>query len=103
MNRAAYLDQAKHTVCNDRQDIHGAPENTMELIASYWNTYLAQENKGYVVILCGADVAVMMTLFKISRIQVNPAHDDNIIDSLGYMAIAGELIKNAINQSEPTP
>lgn len=98
MNRATYLDKAKQTICHDRQDIHGAPENTHELIAAYWSTYLTHETS-HPVALAAADVAVMMTLFKVARMQANWQHKDNIVDALGYLAIAGELIDN-INGSE---
>ena len=29
MNRSEVLDQVKQTICNDRQDVHGNPENTL--------------------------------------------------------------------------
>jgi hypothetical protein len=41
--------------------------------------------------ISATDVAVMMTLLKIARIQVNAAHADNWIDGCGYLAIGGEL------------
>lgn len=93
MNRAEYLEKVRHVICHDRQDTHGKPENTFELIASYWSIYLGSETNVQSEI-CAADVAVMMALFKIARMQVNPAHQDNIIDGIGYLAIAGELIDN---------
>lgn len=93
MNRAEFLQQAEKTICRDRQDIHGNPENTFALIASYWSTFLSEEAEKQVT-LCGADVAAMMVLFKMARMQVNPFHKDNIVDGLGYFAIAGELIED---------
>lgn len=91
MNRADYLHKTEQTICRDRQDIHGNPENTHELIAQYWSTYLSADTDTE-VLLSGADVAIMMALFKIARMQVNPQHSDNIVDGLGYLAIAGEII-----------
>lgn len=99
MNRAQYLDKTKQTICNDRQDIHGNPEDTHALIAEYWSIYLSQE-LGKIVVIDGSDVAVMMTLFKIARLQVNPAHSDNIVDGLGYLAIAGEIIDRVEHGSD---
>lgn len=99
MKRNEYLQKAEHTICRDRQDIHGNPENTHELIAEYWSTYLTEECK-LEVALSGADVAIMMTLFKIARMQVNPKHQDNIVDGLGYLAIAGEIIDNITGSDE---
>lgn len=91
MKRQGYLQMAEQTICRDRQDIHGNPENTHELIGQYWSTYLSEECKVEIAV-CGADVAVMMALFKIARMQVNPNHHDNVIDGIGYLAIAGEII-----------
>lgn len=91
MKRDEYLDKVKQVICFDRQDTHGKPENTFELIAKYWSIYLAGEFNCESEV-CAADVAAMMALFKIARMQVNPMHSDNVIDAIGYMAIAGELI-----------
>lgn len=99
MKRADYLAKAEHTICRDRQDIHGKPENTHGLIAQYWSVYLSEETKREVLI-DAADVAVMMTLFKIARMQVNPIHSDNIVDGIGYLAIAGEIIDDVVGSDE---
>lgn len=85
MKRDEILRVVEGIICNDRQDVHGNPENTFELIATYWQTYLRTH-------VTDADVAVMMALFKIARLQTNPQHRDNILDGIGYLAIAGELI-----------
>lgn len=90
--RGNLLEIAKQVICNDRQATHGAPEDTFQLIADYWSVYLSKE-ADRIVDISAEDVAVMMALFKISRLQANPFHRDNIIDALGYMAIAGELIE----------
>lgn len=99
MNRAQFLARAEQTICRDRQDIHGNPENTFALIAQYWSTFLSEEAEKQITI-CGADVAAMMTLFKIARMQVNPFHNDNIVDGLGYLAIAGELLDQLTGSDE---
>lgn len=99
MNRAMYLARAEQTICKDRQDIHGNPENTFALIANYWSTFLSEEAEKQIT-LCWADVAAMMTLFKIARMQVNPFHNDNIVDGLGYLAIAGELLDSISGSDE---
>lgn len=99
MNRGNYIDTAKYIVCNDRQDQHGNPENTFLLIAEYWSTYLSKETATDLVI-APADVAVMMTLLKIARMQMNAHNQDNIIDGIGYLAIAGELIDEVEGSEE---
>jgi hypothetical protein len=85
MKRSEILRVVEGIICNDRQDTHGNPENTFALIATYWETYLRMHISDH-------DVAVLMALFKIARLQVNPQHQDNILDGIGYLAIAGELI-----------
>lgn len=99
MKRQGYLQMAEQTICRDRQDVHGNPESTHELIAEYWSVYLSAEF-GQPVAIDAADVAVMMALFKIARLQVNPKHHDNVIDGIGYLAIAGEIISQSKGSEE---
>lgn len=99
MNRAEYLHTAEQTICRDRQNIHGAPENTHALIAEYWSVYLTEE-AGQPFVIDAGDVAVMMALFKVARMQVNPSHRDNIVDGIGYLAIAGEIIDGVQGSDE---
>lgn len=90
MNRKEYLETAKTIVCENRPDIHGKPENCFQLIADYWGVFLEQKFKHHVT-LSPADVAMMMSLFKTARWQMNPNFCDNTLDNLGYVALAGEL------------
>lgn len=99
MQRAEYLDTTKDIICKERQDVHGAPENTFALIAQYWSTYLGQEFGKHVEV-ADADVAIMMALLKVARLQMNAHNDDNIIDGIGYLAIAGELISQVQGSEE---
>ena len=93
MNREQILDSVKQTICNDRQDVHGAPEQTHGLISDFWNAYLSarQINPYEGFFLTPQDVAVMMCLFKAARHAINPKHEDNLHDLVGYSAIAAEL------------
>lgn len=99
MQRAEILQKTEQIICRDRQDTHGKPENTFSLIAAYWSVYLSQEAQREIYI-DASDVAVLMTLFKIARMQVNPNHHDNIIDGIGYLAIAGEIISSTKGSEE---
>lgn len=90
MNRKEYLDTVKAVICEHRPDIHGKPENCFKLIADYWQVFLKQKLQ-HDVKLSPADVAVMMSLFKTARWQVNPNFCDNVVDNIGYLALAGEL------------
>jgi hypothetical protein len=91
MNRSEILDAVKKTICQDRQDVHGNPEDTHALIARMWNLYAAARGNGGAKKLSPQDVAVMMVLFKIARHAMNPTHADNLHDAIGYAAIAAEL------------
>jgi hypothetical protein len=92
-SRASILDAVKKTICEDRQDVHGNPEDTHVLIAQFWNLYAMQirEDETRAELFHAQDVAVMMALFKIARHAVNPSHADNLHDGIGYLAIAAEL------------
>jgi hypothetical protein len=91
MSRAEILDAVKKTICEDRQDVHGNPEDTHTLIASFWDEYLHSRFNITDNTISAQDVAVMMVLFKCARHAMNPKHLDNMIDACGYAAIAAEL------------
>jgi|TARA_R110000751_G_scaffold199038_1_gene303795 hypothetical protein len=83
-SRGQILDTAKLYVTKDRAADHGDMKNNFSRTAGYWATYLAHP-------VSATDVAVMMTLLKIARINFNPKHPDNWVDGAGYMACGGEL------------
>jgi len=84
MNRSQILDTAKQYVTKDRAATHGDAERNFGLIAAYWSVHL---NKN----ITAADVAVMMTLFKLARARGNMANPENWIDGCGYLACGGEI------------
>ena len=45
--------------------------------------------------LGAADVAVLMTLFKLARLKANPGNLENWTDGCGYLACGGELATEA--------
>lgn len=94
MNRKEYLDTAMEVICKQRQTVHGSAENSFHLVAQYWSDFLSKST-GQFVVLNPAEVGVMMTLFKIARWQMNPNHSDNVVDGIGYLALAGEIQDNA--------
>lgn len=91
--RTSFLDEAKQYITKDRNTAHGEPESNLTNIARMWEEYLKQRYAGpkSFTELDGNDVAVMMALMKIVRHTYNPTHRDNIVDGVGYLAIAGEL------------
>ena len=85
MNRKEILEAAIKTVCEDRQDSYGKPEDNFEIIAELWSGYLGD------VLLRAEDVAIMMILLKIARIRTGKYNPDNYIDIAGYAACAAEV------------
>lgn len=83
MKRTECLEAACKAV-EERAVQHGKPENTFAQIANLWSAFLGIE-------LVAADVALMMTLFKVARAQGNPANNDTWVDIAGYAACGAEL------------
>ena len=84
MNRAGILAEAARIVTQDRNVTHGEPEETFGLIAAYWSAHLDHP-------VSAADVAAMMTLFKLARLKANPTNPENWVDGCGYLACGGEI------------
>ena len=89
MTREELLNQVKVTVCGDREQAHGNPKDTFKRIARLWTTYL--QNDDINVRITPTDVAIMMTLFKIARLQGNHKHEDSWVDACGYMSCGCEM------------
>jgi len=86
--RSEILQEADRLVSQDRHDQYGSAEDNLQHIAKMWGLYVGKP-------ITSIDVAVMLTLMKISRVRSNPKHADNFIDACGYMALAGELAGDA--------
>jgi hypothetical protein len=82
------LDEAKRTICGERQDVYGNPEDSFTLIANYWNAYLAAKDG----MLSALDIAHMMILFKMARVQGQAPKRDNYVDLCGYAGIAADRL-----------
>lgn len=92
MTRKEILDAAAEIVTKDRNERYGEPEQSFEVIADFWATYLNACSKGGPIEFPDAhDVAVMMALMKIARIATGKAKPDNWIDLAGYAACGGEV------------
>lgn len=92
MKRGDILDAVKKTICHDRPDRHGEPENSFPLIAKDWAAYL--QRRGLMpegVSLRPFQVAEMLAVFKGVRDFMNPANGDNKHDQIGYLALAAEM------------
>lgn len=85
MNRDEILQKAREIVTGDRDDQYGSPEDCFKRIAKLWEAYLG-------VPMEPNTVAEMMILFKLARIQNNPAKEDHWVDIAGYAACGGETV-----------
>ncbi len=83
------LEEATEVV-SDRGKSYGTPEDNFGRIAILWTAHLANRH-GANLPIDPADVAVMMALMKIARLENDPAHLESWIDLAGYAACGGEL------------
>lgn len=90
--RAQFLDHVKELVCTDRNVTHGDAEDNFRVIAQLWNVYI-HNSKG--TDLNNKDVAIMMCLFKVSRLMSNIDNMENWLDLAGYAACGGGIVKKA--------
>ena len=88
--RKRVLSEAERCVCGQREQDYGTPDDSFNLIAKLWTTYVST---GSLVDLVfdAKDVAAMMALLKIARISENPQHMDSWVDLAGYAACGGEI------------
>ena len=84
MTRTKLLETARKTVCGDREQDYGSPENSFRRIAEFWGTYLNQQ-------ITPVDVAAMMALLKLARVAEGHGKDDNWVDLAGYAACGAEI------------
>ena len=74
------LNEAKNLVMGERAREYGDPTEAHQVIANFWSTYLGHE-------ITPQDVAIMLTLMKISRLKNAPDHEDSLVDAISYLAI----------------
>lgn len=83
---------AIRTVMGERQDQYGDPEDSLQVIADYWNAYL--KSKGhYDIEISSADAGMMMILLKVGR-EANSPKYDNLVDIAGYAACTARALAN---------
>ena len=83
MTRKECLDAAGKAVLTDRAREYGRPEDCFGLIAALWSRYTERD-------ISTADVAAMMILLKLARVEGNPRHADSWVDIAGYAACGAE-------------
>ena len=90
--RGSVLLSAYDTINGEKVDEYGNPENSFDLIAEFWSTYLSNKSE-YSLKINNKDVAVMMALMKIARIITGSDKSDSYIDCCGYIALASDMAK----------
>ena len=93
MKRADILDKAKECVCGQREQDYGSPEDNFKQIAKLWTAY---KNVSFTP----GDVAMMMALLKIARIQSGTGTSDSFVDLAGYAACGGEIVTSSQENEE---
>jgi hypothetical protein len=78
----------------------GSPSENFTRCAEHWNSYL--RSKGLQASLGPLDVALMMVLVKVSRLEETPTHRDSWVDIAGYADCAGEILSAKPKTSSET-
>lgn len=84
MTRGECLENAHKAVSGQRQQDYGTPEDSFNRIAALWRAYTGVSFDAH-------DVAMMMALLKVARIQGGIGTDDSYVDLAGYAACAAEI------------
>lgn len=82
------LDEAKNIISGPRRESYGHPTPNHQAIANLWNAFL-DNRRGFGTggPLSPAEVATMMCLLKIARLQYTPEHKDSLLDAISYLAL----------------
>lgn len=83
--RRELLEQATSIVTGARAAVYGGPEDNFRRIANLWNAYIA-DTRHVDVDLQPHDVAALMILMKVARLEESPGHFDSWLDVAGYAA-----------------
>lgn len=82
--------RAAELVSGDRNRTHGDKRANHDKIAVLWNAYFKIRRNPDSDLGAG-DVATMMALLKIARMELGDFNPDDAVDGAGYIAIRGEL------------
>lgn len=96
-------DDVKDTI-DSRCDLYGAPENSFQVIADFWDAYIRYRilrlNKGETLKVTCLDVTHMMSLFKHGRMLGQKPNRDNYVDACGYLTIAADWFLSSKDPKE---
>lgn len=100
------LMQAEGIVNGARSRAYGHPTPNHAKIARLWEAYLANlaEVQGldvaHCVRLAPQDVAQMMLLLKVARLQYSPFHYDSMVDIAGYTACIERMGESDLGEAQ---
>lgn len=87
MTRQEVLEKAAAIVSGEREQEYGGPENSFGMIALLWSAYFENVFK-----ITAEDVAIMMLLLKVARLETsNYKSMDSWVDIAGYAACGAEI------------
>jgi hypothetical protein len=90
-DRVALLRKAEQIIAGARDKSYGSPEDSFNAIARHWNTYLFGNGASREKLIDAGDVAVMMILLKVARLETGGLrHQDSWLDIAGYAACGYE-------------
>ena len=88
--RENILETAIGLTTGDRNKAYGDPYNNLLIQANMINNYLYARFPEKEIELTPQDIAMVYVLGKVTRIGLNPSHEDSHIDGAAYLAIAYE-------------
>jgi hypothetical protein len=90
MDRKETLNAAYEAV-NDRPNAYGPPEDNFARIAALWTAHSNNIGGPFGWAFDATDVAIMLALVKIARLEESPRHTDSWVDLAGYAACGAEV------------
>lgn len=81
------LAEAGAIIAGARETDYGKAEDSFQIIAQLWNTYIEDNQARGGGRLGGRDVALMLILMKVAR-DGHKSKRDNLVDIAGYAALA---------------
>lgn len=88
--RSEVLQTAEQLVNGDRNDDYGPPSQDFARTAAMWAAYFGVPIRAH-------DVAVALSMVKLSRIRVSPTVRDHWVDLAGYAACGWDTLAESID------
>ena len=95
VHRKEILETALELTTGDRNKSYGDPYDNLQRTANIWKEILGCD-------VSASQVALCMVGIKIARLVETPNHLDSFVDGAAYMAIAGEVYKEKIDEQPKT-